>query len=151
MLAPDKALSKSPTMRETSYAGGGQQTSWRNFYDEAGRLESKERLVPGGDAVATSFDWFGELYLGRTQDQPGHPSPFREQRIVDPFGRTLTWRYTAIDVDQNGNPLDGAEGINYCGLGWDSSQCARPLLHIDLLRDVMGRVASLKTRFGSVQ
>lgn len=134
--------------RELSYDAGAVLTEWREEYDPVGRLALKERLVPGQASLRTSFRWLGDLYLGRMQDQAGRLSPFREERTVDAFGLPLSWHYTAIDLDQSDIPVHAQEGPIYCGAQWITSECARPLLQINVLRDVLGRVSSLQWQFG---
>lgn len=134
--------------RKMSYNAGAQTAEWWETFDPAGRLERKDEIANGAPVLKTSFDWLGEIYLGRTQDQLASQSPFREQREIDHFGSPLGWRYAAIDVDQSQNPVRSAEGANYCGGQWVAAECARPLLTISTLRDVMGRIASLNWQFG---
>ncbi|MCG3212639.1 MAG: hypothetical protein FOGNACKC_06309 [Anaerolineae bacterium] len=144
----------SPTgtwQRDLSYASAGAvQAQWREGYDLIGRLAWKDRLLPGPSALHTTFNWLGDIYLGRVQDQANHASPFREERTVDAFGLPLSWRYSAIDWD-NGTrmPANTQEGQQYCGSQWMPSECARPLLKLEVLRDVMGRIASLQWQFGN--
>jgi RHS repeat-associated protein len=106
-----------------------------------------ERHDPPHGSVATDFDWLGDIYVGRRQDQAGGGSPFRETVRLDPFGAPLAWEYRAIDLDQQGNPADPTEGTGYCGGAW-RTECGRALLTVDALRYASGKIASLNWSFG---
>jgi len=47
----------------------------------------------------------------------------------------------------NGNPINPRWADDYCGGVFSESRCAKPLLKISAIRNVMGRIASLNTRF----
>ena len=135
--------------REMSYPAGARRlTEWRETFDRIGRLAQKARLVGGTPVQEITFEWLGDLYTGRSQEQSGRPSPFREQRKLDQFGLTTEWSYTAIDLDLNRQPRDPAEGSSYCGGPWRTDECGGPLMKIRAVRDLVGRIVSLKQRFG---
>ncbi len=118
--------------------------SWSETYDSSGRIQYKER-TSGLNSYA-SFEWLGNLYEGRAQG-PGL-GVFRERRSFDPFGLPLEWRFTGIDLDSNQQPVNPDAGRVYCGGDWDVSQCSSPLLAIDGLREIRGKIASLQWAFG---
>lgn len=126
---------------------GAQGALWRETFDGAGRLAGKQRRFAGAVVSSSTFDWLGELPLGRSQSQ-GRASPFRQRLTCDSFGAPLQWRYTAIDLAGT-SPVDAAEGDAYCGGVWNTSSCAPPLLQVDVLRDVLGRVGSLQWQYGN--
>lgn len=126
---------------------GAQGAQWRENFDSAGMLATKQRRSGGAVLSTTSFDWLGELPAGRSQSQ-SRISPFRQKLAFDSFGAPLQWSYTAIDLSGT-TPVDAAEGNAYCGGTWDASSCGQPLLEVDVLRDVVGRVASLQWKYGN--
>jgi RHS repeat-associated protein len=132
---------------ETQYAAAMPATSRQQSYDLAGRPATRTRLVNGLPTQRTSFNWIGDIYAGRIQEQPGHPSPLREQLTLDALGAVTGSRYTAIDLDPAGLPQNATEGVAYCGPIW-STPCAQPLLETHALRDRAGRIASLHAQFG---
>jgi RHS repeat-associated protein len=134
--------------RDVHYQAGLDEVRWRETLDGAGRLARKERVVAGGAALATTFNWLGDIYTGRVQAQSGHASPFREERTVDPFGSLLDLRYRAIDLQADGAPIDAAEGAAYCGGSWNVAACGQPLFASQSLHDTMNRVASVTAQFG---
>lgn len=117
-------------------------------YDQLGRMESLVRKSAGSGQSKISFDWLGDLYVGRTHEQIGRPSPFRETRELGPFGELAKLSYTAIDVSASGHPKDQKEGDAYCGGLWNATYCALPVLSIEAQRDVVGRIVSLSSQFG---
>jgi RHS repeat-associated protein len=130
--------------RNVSYALGTSQADWSGNYDLALRLGRKQSWL----GPASEFAWLGDLYVGRDQEQLGRQSRFRERRTLDNFGLPVSWNYTAIDLDANQQPVNAQDGAAYCGTAWNIAQCARPLLAMEALRDVMGRIVSLKASFG---
>jgi RHS repeat-associated protein len=124
----------------------GQQTVLAEYYDRNGRLD---RVWGSVDQHTTdvSNEWLGELYAGREQFWAANASPIAEQAEYDDLGRRLAWEYTAVDLDDANHPVDGLWGQEYCGGSWDP-ECSRPLLRMDAVRDVMGRIGSLHWSFG---
>jgi hypothetical protein len=110
-----------------SYELGTVKAEWGETYDLAQRLIRKRSWL----GPNTEFSWLGDLYLGRDQDQPGRQSPFRERRTLDHFGSPIGWRFTALDVDTNGQPSNTLDGAAYCGTTWNVTECGRPLLAIE--------------------
>ncbi len=145
------SLAASDSWRRAFGINGGLQSAWEENYDSIGRMARIERFPTGNNRSATTFDWLGEIYAGRAQNQgAGHVSPFRERRQFDAFGSPLRWTYSAIDLDSAGNPLDASEGAAFCGGGWNPN-CGRPLLEMNAVREVSGRIASLQRAFGGPQ
>lgn len=144
--------------RQIQYGIGNRLSKWWETFDETGRLIHKDHLNPKSSSSSTSqsllrtnFHWLGDIYLGRTQDQNGRPSPFEERLEIDKLGSVAKWNYSAIALDQNGLPKNTLEGSQYCGGSWDTTQCGKPLLEISALRDIMGRIVSIKSSFGYPQ
>jgi hypothetical protein len=52
-----------------------------------------------------------------------------------------------MEPDGWGQPTSTSWGEDYCGGTW-RSECADPLLVIDVVRDKMGRIGSLQWAFG---
>ncbi len=92
----------------------------------------------------TSVDYLGELRRTVSSDKPG--SPFRLKTAFDAFGQAVEWKYTAVDVDANGNP-EGGGGTAVCPGGWDKS-CGEPVMQITAARDAVGRLLSYEKRIG---
>jgi RHS repeat-associated protein len=134
--------------RTAEYATDRGVTRWHETFDAVGRPLERARLRGTVTAATTRFRWMGDLYVGRVQEQPGRPSPFREGRTLDALGLPAAIAYQAIDVDAAGQPRDAAEGAAYCGGTWDPSVGARPLLRVEAVREASGRLASLAWRFG---
>jgi RHS repeat-associated protein len=134
--------------RKLSYAIGSSKKDWLEDYDQALRLAKKRELINGAAGTSMDFLWLGEIYLGRDQKQSGIQNPFRVRISLDHFGAPVGWRYTAIDLDARQRPLNSQDGDTYCGGAWKVNECARPLLALDTLRDVMGRVVSQSFSFG---
>ena len=135
--------------RTLAYAGGPATSVWRESYDRAFRLARKEPVVGGVVQPGTSFSWIGEIYDGRSQAIGTGRSPFREQVTLDRFGSPLRWRFTAADVDANGQPINAADAAAYCGGVWNTTECALPILDVRTLRDQAGRIVSLQSVFGN--
>lgn len=127
--------------RTSSFAGGS--SSWTQRFDSVGRLSGLDKA-----GKSTAFQWQGEWYLGRTQSLPGRSSPFREERQLDALGQLYALEYRAIDVEENGHPVEPSEGVLYCGGSWSVADCSSPLLRLETLRDKMGQLASLKWAYG---
>jgi hypothetical protein len=67
---------------------------------------------------------------------------------MDAFGLVDRRSYTAIELDSNRMPVNHLEGDDYCGGTWSTAGCGAPLLNEESLRDPMGRIVSVKWRFG---
>lgn len=130
--------------RILSYELGGSLVEWLERYDSARRLTQ----LLSSSGLTTQFSWLGDRYSGRDQQQAGWQSLFRERLSFDPFGQPTGWRYTAIDLDSNRRPLSAQDATRYCGGAWSDTECSRPLLASDALRDAMGRIVSLQSSFG---
>jgi RHS repeat-associated protein len=57
-------------------------------------------------------------------------------------------RYRAVELDATDNPVDAAEGEDYCAGPWDAAACAAPLVQVDLVRDEIGRIGIAERRIG---
>ncbi|GEM_PF-4314056 len=97
----------------------------------------------------------GGIYRGRKHDWSnranGFPTdPMVFDRNLDGFGRPIEWKVNALAFPNN-DPSNGPSNEDwadvYCD-GYDSSRCAKPLMKISAIRDVLGRVRSVNTRFG---
>lgn len=117
-------------------------------YDQRGRMESIIRRPVGQQQSKIVLDWLGEYFVGRTQEQVGRSSPFREIREIGPFGELSKLDYTAIDVTRFREPKDRTEGNDYCGGQWNATYCAPPLLSISAQREMFGKIVSLSSQFG---
>lgn len=69
-----------------------------------------------------------------------------EQLEHDGLGRTLSWTYSAIDVDA-GQPVQGQWGDIYCNGVW-SAACSKPLFEMHMRYDIQDRVVSYAKAFG---
>lgn len=133
-------------MRTLSFTLGASQAEWRETFDPALRMATKRSWR----GQTTEFSWIGDIYSGRKQEQGGgHASPFRESVELDNFGAPIGWKFTGIDIDPAGKPANIADGIAYCGSTWNQTECARPLMESNGLRDVAGRLVSLFSNFGA--
>ena len=94
---------------------------------------------------STSYRWLGDLYAGSTHGwaDPRFNAPLREIARFDEFGRRTQWTYDPYHRDEQGNAVEGGP----CGYPFDPHRCNDPLLHIEGVRDVMGRLRSVKSRF----
>jgi RHS repeat-associated protein len=137
--------------RRARCLAGGTITEWLEDYDQAGRLATRTQLAAGAPARAVHFAWVSDWYAGRVHDQPGHPSPLRERVELDPFGQPSRIRYTVVDTDAAGQPLDPTEGQQYCAGTWNSTVCGVPLLDLAVTRDPLGRIGVAELRWGNPQ
>jgi hypothetical protein len=124
--------------------------SWvKQEFDQAGRLKQ----INGGTGPdlfgPVNFDWRGGTYLGRSHVWSNTADPLVGRRQFDALGRPLrwSWRTVQMDPDGSGQPTSTSWGEEYCGGTW-RSECADPLLEIDVVRDKMGRIGSLQWSFG---
>jgi hypothetical protein len=51
-------------------------------------------------------------------------------------------------LDTGDDPIRPAWADTHCGKSYDPERCSEPLLDIDVLRDIGGRIASKTARFG---
>jgi RHS repeat-associated protein len=150
VVSSDWSLSGPGWQRRLRYPVGGVLREWLEEYDGAGRLAAKTQ-VAGPASRRIEFNWLGEQYAGRVHPQPNRPSPLREQILRDPLGSPDQVRYTAIDTDPAGQPINAAEGQQYCAGNWVTDVCAAPLLDLTVARDPAGRAGIRQTRWGNVR
>jgi RHS repeat-associated protein len=157
----DNVLLFSSNSRWDVHAGGWKRDSyfqarqWASSrseqFDGAGRMIRLQRSSAQTPGSNTYFNWQGEHYAGRSQYHQSSQSPFRESIEIDSFGAPHKIVFQAIDIDSSRHPLNSTEGTIYCPGGWDVASCGKPLLEIDLMRDAIGRVASLQWQFNHPQ
>lgn len=136
--------------REVTVTTAGTVRRWIEGYDEAERLAQSVLLVQGRrPSRQVDFIWIGDLYSGRTHQQSPVQSPLREHRDLDPFGQAERVRWSVVDVDPSGLPVDTTEGAQYCAGPWDPAVCAVPLLDVRYSRDPVGRVGVTELRWGN--
>jgi RHS repeat-associated protein len=148
VLVTNWILAGDAWQRIVSYRHAGAWSGCVDAFDNTGRLASQTRTTAGQAGSSTFFHWFADRYIGRTQQLPGRPSPFREHRALDPFAVPDRWTYTAIDVDAAAAPFNTAEGEQFCGGPWNATECSRPLLNRFTRRDTAGRLVSEQWQFG---
>jgi hypothetical protein len=149
VVSSDWSRSGPGWQRRLRYPVGGALREWLEEYDGAGRLAAKTQ-VAGPASRRIEFNWLGEQYAGRIHAQPNRPSPLRERILRGPLGTPDQVQYTAIDTDSAGQPLNAAEGQQYCAGNWVTDVCAAPLLDLMIARDPAGRVGIRQTRWGNV-
>ena len=135
--------------RSVTYPASGTQrpqSVLNRELDTAGRVKRVVGSI-GNDSVDTDLLWRGDTYVGRDQFWGSTQDPLRESREFDAFGRSLSRTYSAVDLDSSGQPISSTWGDAYCGGSWDP-ECADPLLRIDMVRNVIGQIGSLKWSFG---
>lgn len=137
--------------RDSHFQSRHWASSRSELFDSAGRMTRLQRSSAQTPWTNTYFNWQGEHYIGRSQYHQGNQSPFRENIEIDSFGAPNKIAFQAIDLNQSHNPVNTHEGVDYCPGGWDITRCGKPLLEIDLLRDAIGRVASLQWQFNHPQ
>lgn len=137
--------------RDSHFQSRHWASSRSELFDSAGRMTCLQRSSAQTLWSNTYFNWQGEHYIGRSQYHQGNQSPFREKIEIDSFGAPNKIAFQAIDLNQSQNPVNTDEGVDYCPGGWDITRCGKPLLEIDLLRDAIGRVASLQWQFNHPQ
>jgi RHS repeat-associated protein len=150
VVSSDWSRSGPGWQRQLRYPVGGALREWLEQYDGAGRLVAKTHIA-GPASRRIEFNWGGELYAGRVHPQPNRPSPLREQILRGPLGSADQVRYTAIDTGPAGQPLNAAEGQQYCAGTWVTDVCAAPLLDLTIARDPAGRIGIRQTRWGNVR
>ena len=134
--------------RSFSVSTPARTTDYRDEFDLIGRHIKRDRIPTSGSVLTSRFSWVGDLQVGRSQDQTGWTSPFRQSIGLDSLGRTFALSYTAVDLNSSGTgPLHTPEAEQYCRGDWEDA-CAQPLLTVNLVRDSAGRVASLYSHFG---
>lgn len=113
-------------------------------FDNQGRLSRIHGYVDV-EPIDVDLHWQGDLYAGRTQHWRTGADPLRELAAFDDLGQRTLWAYTAVDVAST--PQNAPWADTYCGGTW-TEDCNRPLFHQDVVRDTLGRVASLAWQFG---
>ena len=118
---------------------GAWSPRWERVFDPAGRLASQGPIAQ--PAAQTAFHWIGDIYVGRTQPQPGWRSRFTEQVELDACLLPRRVSYRAIETDAAGTPASVADAVKYAPSGWNAATCTRPLLDLTITRDQIGRTA----------
>ena len=134
-------------IRSATYPSGSQVYEER---DQARRLARSTRISGlTADASQSSFAWLGNLPAGRAYSAAdlSTTDPFTESAEYDGFGRRTAWQWDALAF-VGSSPQNAGYADAYCDGSYDASRCVGPVLQIDAVRDVMGRIASLESRFG---
>ena len=134
-------------IRSATYPSGSQIYEER---DQTRRLARSTRISAlTADASQSSFAWLGNLPAGRAYSAAdlSTTDPFTESAEYDGFGRRTAWQWDALAF-AGSSPQNAGFADAYCDGNYDASRCGGPVLQIDAVRDVMGRIASLESRFG---
>lgn len=136
-----------PARLETTAPMGASQ-QWRTDFDSAGRMVRRERRDGGASSFVARHWWLGTSLAELEGTNSAQSSPLREVRTLDSFGSPVSWEYRGIRIDASGQAIDPSEAQLYCGPNWNVLACSRPLYASTVLRDVLGRAASIQWQFG---
>ena len=117
-----------------------QRTETRE-YDGIGRLVGLTTTEPN---VGFDFEYVGHRYAGRF----GGSDQFSEVRTLGAFGELEQLDFWGIELDADGEPVDGAYGNEYCFEKWLPEACALPLFSTIFVRDSGGRITNRNMTYG---